>query len=177
MSWLAFGTVFIAFFLTHSVPMRPRVKAWLVSLLGQRGFTLAYSVLSTGMLMSLIFAAGDAPFVLLWDQLPWQKHVTLWGMLVVCLLLAFTFGCPNPFSFGGTRNERFDAAHPGLVRWTRHPLLLALALWSGLHLLPNGDLAHVIVFGSFAAFALAGMKIIDRRKRRQFWADRMVGIA
>ena len=43
-----------------------------------------------------------------------------------------------------------------------------MALWSGLHLLPNGDLAHVIVFGSFAAFALAGMEIIDRRKRRQF---------
>nr|WP_299880523.1 NnrU family protein [uncultured Sulfitobacter sp.] len=40
-----------------------------------------------------------------------------------------SLGRPNPFSFGGSRNAQFDPAHPGLVRFMRHPLLVALALW------------------------------------------------
>ena len=34
-------------------------------------------------------------------------------------------------------------------------------------LVPNGDLAHVILFGTFAGFALLGQRLIDRRKRRE----------
>jgi uncharacterized membrane protein len=45
-------------------------------------------------------------------------------------------------------------------------LLLALSLWAVGHMLPNGDLAHVILFGSFAGFAVLGALLIDRRKRR-----------
>lgn len=32
-------------------------------------------------------------------------------------------------------------------------------------MVPNGDLAHVLLFGIFAAFAVLGMRIVDRRKR------------
>jgi uncharacterized membrane protein len=53
----------------------------------------------------------------------------------------------------------------------RHPLLWALALWSGAHLVPNGDLAHVVLFGSFAAFSLSGMAAIDRRLKRRLGSD------
>ncbi|MEI4263705.1 NnrU family protein [Roseovarius sp. D0-M9] len=74
---------------------------------------------------------------------------------------------PIRFSFGGAQNERFDAARPGIVRWSRHPLLLAMALWAAAHIVPNGDLAHVILFGTFAIFALLGGQLIDRRKRHE----------
>ena len=50
------------------------------------------------------------------------------------------------------------------MRWTRHPLLVALALWAGAHLLANGELAHAILFGAFAAFALSGRRAIDSRR-------------
>jgi uncharacterized membrane protein len=46
-----------------------------------------------------------------------------------------------------------------------------LFLWSIAHLVPNGNLAHVILFGAFALFSLAGMKIIDRRRRREMGED------
>ena len=85
----------------------------------------------------------------------------------VCLILALSIGRPNPFSFGGARNDQFDPARPGIVRLSRHPLLAALALWAAAHVVPNGDLAHVILFGTFAAFALLGGRLIDRRKRRE----------
>lgn len=166
MTWAGFAAVFAAFFLTHSIPVRPAIKSRLVAHLGARGFTLAYSALSLAMLTLLIRAAGQAPYVQLWAQMPWHRHVVHLGMLAVCLILALGLGRPNPFSFGGARNSSFDPARPGMVRWVRHPILLALALWAGLHLLPNGDLAHVILFGVLGAFAIAGRHLIDRRKQR-----------
>lgn len=171
MGWAELSLAFVAFFLSHSVPVRPPVKPWLVERLGPRGFTLAYSALSLVILGWLIVAAGRAPFIPLWYWAPWQNHAALTVMLLVCLILALTIGQPNPFSFGGAHDERFDPAHPGLVRLMRHPLLMALALWGGVHMLANGDLAHVILFGTFTAFALIGRRLIDRRKRREMGAE------
>jgi hypothetical protein len=89
----------------------------------------------------------------------------------VCQILASSIARPNPFSFGGAGNDRFDQRQPGIVRWSPHPLLLALALWAAAHVVPNGDQAHVILFGTFTAFAILGDRLIDRRKRREIWAE------
>ncbi len=87
------------------------------------------------------------------------------------MILALALGRPNPLSFGGARNAEFDPDHAGIVAWTRHPLLAAIALWAGAHMVPNGDVAHVLLFGAFFIFALVGMKMIDRRKRRALGTD------
>ena len=167
MDWAEYALAFAAFFLTHSLPVRPPVRPWLVARLGHAGFGLGYSALSLGILAWLIGAAGRAPYLPLWPWAAWQTHVVPAVMLPVCLILALAVARPNPFSFGGAANDRFDPARPGIVRLTRHPLLLALALWAGAHLLANGDLAHALLFGTFAGFALLGMRLIDRRKRRE----------
>lgn len=170
--WVAFSVAFAVFFLTHSLPLRPQIKARLTRYLGAGGFTILYSAVSLGALGVLIVAAKNAPYVELWSQQNWHRSAAFAGMLVVCILVAVTIGRPNPFSFGGTNNDAFDPDHPGIVRWFRHPLLMALSLWAALHLLPNGDLAHVILFGVFLAFSLLGSIMIDRRKRRFMGADR-----
>jgi uncharacterized membrane protein len=171
MGWFEFALAYVVFFLSHSLPVRPPLRPWLQARLGATGFMLAYSALSLAVLAWLIGAAGRAPYVGLWDWAPWQVHVPLTVMGPVCLILALSIGRPNPFSFGGARNERFDPARPGIVRWSRHPLLSALALWAAAHVVPNGDLAHVILFGTFAGFALLGGRLIDRRKRREMGAE------
>ena len=167
MEWFEFAAAYVVFFLSHSVPVRPPLRPWLQARLGASGFTMAYSALSLGVLAWLIGAAGRAPQVTLWDWAPWQVHVPLIVMAPVCLILALSIARPNPFSFGGARNDQFDPARPGIVRWLRHPLLAALALWAAAHIVPNGDLAHVILFGTFTAFALLGGGLIDSRKRRE----------
>ncbi|MFD0980478.1 NnrU family protein [Tropicimonas aquimaris] len=169
--WAELAAAFAVFLLSHSLPVRPANKARLVAALGPRGFTLAYSLLSLAALAWLIGAAARAPVVLLWGRALWQYHVTLAAMGLAVALAALAIGRPNPLSFGGARNAAFDPAQPGIVGWTRHPLLLALLLWSLAHLLPNGDLAHVLLFGTFAGFSVLGMRIIDRRKRREMGAD------
>jgi uncharacterized membrane protein len=143
------------------------LRPLLQTALGRRGFTLAYSVLSLAALTWLIVAADRAPLVPLWTWAPWQLYVPLVAMLAVCLILGLAIARPNPFSFGGARNDLFDPARPGIVRLHRHPLLLALALWAAAHAVPNGDLAHLILFGTFAVFATFGTRLVDRRRQRE----------
>ena len=169
--WAELAAAFAVFLLSHSLLVRPANKARLVAALGPRGFTLAYSALSLAALAWLIGAAGRAPVVVLWDRALWQDHAIHAAMGLAVALAALAIGRPNPLSFGGARNEAFDPAHPGIVGWTRHPLLMTLLLWSLAHLLPNGDLAHVLLFGTFAAFSVLGMWMIDRRKRREMGAE------
>lgn len=164
--WGGFISAFGVFLLSHALPARPPIRRRLTRALGERGYLLAYSMVSVAVLAWLIRAAGQAPFILLWPRAAWQGWVVNLVMPLLCLLLAAAIGAPNPLSFGG-RPQGFDPARPGVAGLTRHPLLLALALWAGAHLLANGDLAHALLFGSFAGFALLGMRIVDRRKRRQ----------
>jgi uncharacterized membrane protein len=52
------------------------------------------------------------------------------------------------------------AAHmpAGRIRhWVKHPMLLAVILWAVAHLLSNGDLASLLLFGSFLVYA-----VVDR---------------
>ena len=61
MAWAEFVGAFAAFFLSHSIPVRPPIRRMLDRSLGSRGFTLAYSALSLGVLAWLIGAAARAP--------------------------------------------------------------------------------------------------------------------
>lgn len=171
MEWGEFTAALGVFLLSHALPVRPPVKPWLVGLLGQRGFTFVYSLLSLAVLTWLIVAAGRAPFVLLWSWEPWHNHLVLAVMAFACLILALAIGRPNPLSFGGANNAAFNPSRPGIVGWMRHPLLAALALWAGAHAFANGTLAHVILFGSFAGFALIGRQLIDRRRQREMGSE------
>jgi uncharacterized membrane protein len=47
--------------------------------------------------------------------------------------------------------------------WLRHPMLIGILLWSGVHLLANGDLAGTVLFGSFAVYALVAMLSAESR--------------
>lgn len=171
LEWGEFLAAFVTFFVSHSIPTRPAVKSHIVAKTGTLGFTLLYSALSIAILTWIVGAAGRAPYVEIWAWAPWQNHLPLTGMLLATLMVSMVFGQPNPLSFGGWNNAAFDPENPGLIGWIRHPLLAGLMIWSLTHLVPNGNLAHVIVFGLFAGFSLLGMKIIDRRSKRILGAD------
>ena len=53
---------------------------------------------------------------------------------------------------------------PGrLSRLARHPMLLATKLWATSHLLANGTLADVLLFGAFLVWAVADRISVKRR--------------
>ena len=170
-AWVELALAFALFTCAHALPARPAVRQGLTRRLGTRTYLLLYNAASLLLLWWLIAAAGRAPFLAVWAPAAWQAHTALVALAASCVLLALAVGRPNPFSFGGGDPTRFDPERPGIVGLTRHPILLAAALWAGAHLLANGDLAHVLLFGAFMAMSLGGMAILDRRSRRRLGAD------
>ena len=153
------------FMVSHRLPAAFGLKARLVALMGERGYTALFSLASLGLLWWLILAAGRAPFVPLWDQEGWHRWAVNIAMPLAIVLGTFGIAAPNPFAFEG-RSTGFDPDRPGIAGLTRQPLLWALALWAGAHLLANGDLAHVVLFLPFLALALAGMPVVETRRRK-----------
>lgn len=165
-----FLAALLAFLLSHSLPERTGLRRRLAAAIGERTYLILYSLLSIVLLVWLISAALRAPFVLLWPLQAWHYYVPLALMLPASMLLVGGAVTPNPLSIGFSR-RRFDPGRPGLVGVTRHPILWAFALWSFAHLVANGDLVSAILFGGFGLFALSGMAILDRRKRRRLGGD------
>ena len=61
-----------------------------------------------------------------------------------------------------------------------HPMVLGVALWALAHLLANGNLAHVILFGSFwvwAIFDFRAAKARDRANKTAYAAGRIAATA
>ena len=58
----------------------------------------------------------------------------------------------------------FAAYLPGRIKTAaRHPMLLAVKLWAVAHLLANGTLHDLLLFGAFLAWAVADRIAVKRR--------------
>ena len=61
-----------------------------------------------------------------------------------------------------------SSAAKGAKAWpaykTRHPQLLAVKIWAAAHLLVNGDLASIILFGGMLAWAVGSVIMINREQ-------------
>jgi len=160
--WPGFALALSAFLGTHFVPTRPAIRSRLIGAIGRRAWFSIYGIVSLLVTAWVIWAAGQAPYVGLWPQLPWARWVP--NVAVPLAIVLAVLGLPaRTTTLGGPRSPTLDPGHPGFAALTRHPLLWALALWALAHLVPNGDLAHVILFGGFALLALAAMPAFDAR--------------
>ena len=173
---MEFGLALGIFLIAHVVPSRPAVRRRLVGVAGERAYLAAYSVVSLALLGWLIHAAITAPYLGLWYPEPWHYVLALVAMPAALVLLCAGLMQPNPLSVAIVRGP-FEAGRPGIVAVTRHPVLWGFALWGGAHIPPNGDAVSIILFGGLTLFALAGIPILDRRRRRTFGYDRWAEMA
>jgi len=169
--WGEFTAALTLFLLSHVIPVRPPVRPLLVRVFGLRGYLVGYSVISILLLFWLIVAASRAPYVQVIPPFEVLRWAPLVAMPIAILLAVQGMAIANPLSFGGTDKHPFDPNRPGILVLTRHPVLLAIILWAGAHLLANGDLAHVVLFGLFGLFPFISMLLIDRRKKRLLGAE------
>ena len=161
-----FALALLAFFAAHSLPRATGLRDVALAQIGRRSYVVGYSLLSIGLLIWLISAALRAPYIALWAPNPALVHIALTLMLPACLLLAMAATRPNPLSIAFARGDA-DRAAPGVLAVIRHPILWAFTLWSAAHLLVNGDVVAVILFGGMAGFGIAGMTLMDHRARRE----------
>ena len=163
--WAEFALAIATFAASHFLPSQGHFRARLIGAMGRPTYFTVYGAISVLVLIWLIGAAGRAPHVALWSPDPWTRWIPNLIMPIAILLMAMACGNRFPFTLGGRQDRSFDPRNPGLAALTRHPLPLSLALWSGAHIPPNGDLAHVLLFGGFVALSLGAIPVFDRRAR------------
>ena len=135
-----------------------------VARLGARGYMLAFSAASLVGIIWLVSAYKAAPYVPTWGQLEWWKPVAIVLMLPAFLLMVMGLITPNPTAVG--QEAAVSRPPSGIVRVTRHPFLVGIALWAAIHVVGNGDVASLLLFGALGITAAAGTVSIDGKRRR-----------
>ena len=152
------------FVLVHVGVSGTRLRDALVGAVGLRSYLVAYSLASVGGIVWLVVAYQHADYQKLWDAPEWWKLVADVLMLPAFVLVVTGLATPNPTAMA--QEQLASQAPRGIVRVTRHPFLMGVALWAVLHLVANGNLASVLLFGSFLVICLAGAPSIDAKRRR-----------
>jgi len=129
----------------HLIPMVPGWRAALVSRLGEGAYKGGFAGVTLLGLIGAIVAYRFVPHVPLWPSPPPLRIVTAILMLAAVLLFAGAKGAP------------------WFKRIVRHPMLWGTGLLGVAHLLVNGEIAGVILFGGLAGFGFAWQGLTDRR--------------
>lgn len=108
-----------------------------VRLISEPLYAVFYSVISAVGLALVIYGhILSHPSPTVWLPPEWTRTVALFAVPVSLVLLVAAY-------------------LPSHIRsLTRHPMTLAVFLWSGAHLLANGEQASIVLFGSFFVWSI-----------------------
>jgi len=134
----------------HLVPTVPEIRRSLVERMGENGYKVLFSVISAVGLAVIIYGyaklhltPGKNPQI--WSPPAVMRHIAMLLMLIASVLLAAAYV-------------------PSRIRTAvKHPMLAAVKLWAFAHLLVRGDLASMVLFGSFLAWAVFDRISVKRR--------------
>jgi uncharacterized membrane protein len=133
-----------------------------IASLGPVAWKVVYSIASIIGFALVVYGFGsarEAP-VVLWSPPPWTRHLAALFTLPVFVLLVAAY-------LPGTR---IKAA-------VKHPMILGVKAWALAHLLANGKLADVVLFGAFLAWAILDYRAARQRDRKQGITYPAAGIA
>ncbi|MFO1394352.1 MAG: NnrU family protein [Steroidobacteraceae bacterium] len=146
MTWLLLGLA--GFLGLHSIAIvAPDWRSRLVARLGATRWKGLHSIASLATFAMLVHGYGQARLqsAAVYAPEPWSRHVAFVVMLPVFPLLVAAY-------------------LPGRLRsFVGHPMLTATMLWAFAHLLANGTLADVLLFGGFLFWAVADRVSVGRR--------------
>jgi uncharacterized membrane protein len=138
----------VLFFGLHSVAIvAPQARDRWAHRLGAGGWKALFALASLAGIALIVsgFAAARHASALLYAPPAWLRPIALLLMLPVFPLL-------------------FAAYLPGRIRAAvKHPMLAATKTWALAHLLANGSLADVLLFGAFLVWAVADVISLKRR--------------
>ncbi|WP_422071856.1 NnrU family protein [Tranquillimonas rosea] len=95
-------------------------------------------------LVLIVLGYRSAEFWPVWSPPLWTRHINNLAMLFAVAL----------FGLGHSKSR--------LRRRFRHPMLWSVVVWAAAHLLVNGDVASILLFGTMLLWALAERSLINR---------------
>jgi uncharacterized membrane protein len=121
-----------------------------IASIGEKKWKGLYSLVALAGFALIIWGYGQARLdpIVVWSPPLWTRHAASLLVLPAFVLIAA----------GNMRGTRIKAA-------LGHPMVLGTKLWAFAHLLANGMLADVVLFGSFLAWAIVDYVSARRRDR------------
>ena len=140
----------------HSVRLvAPGVREKFISDRGLGSWKGIYSVVSIIGLILLIWGYGQARYdnVYLYTPPLWLNHLQYLLMIPAMILLTAS-----------------DGPVGRIKKTVKNPMLIGVKIWAIGHLLVNGDLASLLLFGTFLVWAV--LLVIDTKKRGQTFPEK-----
>lgn len=131
---LAFGVFFTA--ALHLVAAVPSLKARIKARVGEKAYGPLFGIASIVGIVIIVLGWRSSDFVFVYDPPEWGRHANY-------LLTLIAFICLGIFLCRGSLRQTL-----------RFPMAFAAIFWATGHLLANGDLASVILFGGFLVYAV-----------------------
>jgi uncharacterized membrane protein len=139
----------IVFLGAHTFTTRRDARARAIERMGAGPYRGVYTLVSVIGLVLIVWGFSryrSDGLIPLWYPPIWTRHITITLMWFAFVALA----CMGPA--------------PSRIRgWLRHPMLVAIKIWALAHLLANGDLGGMLLFGSFLAWAVYDRIAVKRR--------------
>ena len=133
---------------THVITTRRDARARLIARFGEGPYKIAYSIASIVGVLLIAWGFGQyraTGYIPVWEPPAWTRHITALLVLlaVICVVAAYS---------------------PGRIKTTlKHPMLVGVKLWAFAHLISNGDLGSIILFGSILGWAVFDRISLKRR--------------
>ncbi len=164
-----------AFFLfIHFAVSGTKLRDRLIARVGEGPYRGAFALVSLGGLVWMIYAFRRAPYLPLWGLLLPFRPAAYVLVFIAFLFVVIGLATPSPTRVGmESKLAQGEGSARGMVRITRHPFLWGVALWALVHLIVNGDIASLVLFGALLVLAVGGTFSIDAKRRRTFgeqWA-------
>lgn len=134
----------IIFFGVHLIPILT-LKERLINKWGKLPYIGLFSVMAGIGLALLIYGKGYAPFVEIWQPMIGSHWVPVILMLPASILISWAHVPSN------------------MKDKLQHPMLMGVTLFSVAHLFANGDLASILLFGSFLIYSVLTMFRLSKK--------------
>jgi uncharacterized membrane protein len=130
----------VLFLGVHLVPVAPALRHRLVLSMGDKRYRAMFSLIAAVGLVLIVAGYWMRPErVQLFTPSATARELAPWLVSIAFVLLA-------------AANMRTH-----IRRAVRHPMLIAVLLWSGVHLFANGDVTGTILFASFLAYSIVDL--------------------
>ena len=146
----------VIFLCSHLFVTRRDARAAMIARLGTNGYRAAFSVVSIVGLVLIVWGFGHyraGGYIDVWSPPAFMRHISVLLMLFASIFLTAVF----------------IPSH--IKAKLKHPMLASVKTWALAHLLVNGDLGSILLFGSMLAWAVFARIAAKRR------ADAVIPVA